>query len=131
MGIEKALYGLKQSAKEWNDEASGILAQAGVEKLIGEEGCYIRSEGGIPIARIASHIDDYLVTAKTQEELDRIRRKLNKLVKVDNWGKPKMFLGLECEIENGKILLVSIIVLCAGIIEIYIYKMGNHKWSII
>jgi hypothetical protein len=105
--LKKALYGLKQSAKEWNDKASGILAQAGFEKLIGDEGCYIRSEGGIPIARIASHVDDYLVTAKTQEELDRIRRELNKVVKVDNRGKPKMFLGLECEIENGKILLTQ------------------------
>jgi hypothetical protein len=48
--LKKGLYGLKQSAKEWNDKASGILAQAGFEKLIGDEGCYIRSEEGIPIA---------------------------------------------------------------------------------
>jgi hypothetical protein len=35
--LKKELYGLKQSAKEWNDEASGILAQAGFEKLIGDK----------------------------------------------------------------------------------------------
>jgi hypothetical protein len=48
--LKKVLYRLKQSAKEWNDKASGILAYAGFEKLIGDKGCYIRSEGRIPIA---------------------------------------------------------------------------------
>jgi hypothetical protein len=74
--------------------------------LISNERCYIRSKEEIPIAQIVSHVDDYPVTAKTQE-LDRIQRELNKVVKVDNRGKPKIFLGLECEIENGKILLIQ------------------------
>jgi hypothetical protein len=81
-----------------------------------------RSEGGIPIARIASHVDDYLLT-KTQEELDRILRDLNKIVKVDNRGKPKIFLGLECEIENGKILLTQRL-LIEKVTKMYNIKYG-------
>jgi hypothetical protein len=121
--LKKALYRLKQSAKEWNNEAMSILVQAGFDKLIGNEGCYIRSEGGIAIARIVSYVNNYLVIAKTQEELDRIQRKLNKVVKVDNREKPKMFLGLECEIENGKILLIQRL-LIEKVTKMYNIKYG-------
>jgi hypothetical protein len=105
--LNKALYGLKQSAREWNNEVSGILGQADFEKLVGDEGCYIRVEGRDPIARIASHVDDYLVTAKNQAELNRIRAELEKVVRVDNHGVPQRFLGLECESTQGKIKLTQ------------------------
>jgi hypothetical protein len=32
--LNKTLYGLKQSAREWNNEVSGILGQADFERLV-------------------------------------------------------------------------------------------------
>jgi hypothetical protein len=48
-----------------------LMGEQGLERTIGDEGCYIlRSEGHI-ICQIATHVDDCLVTAKTREILDK------------------------------------------------------------
>jgi hypothetical protein len=81
--LHGALYGLKQTGKELNDMLKELMGE-GLERTIGDEGCYIlRSEGHI-ICQIATHVDDCLVTAKTREILDMLYKKLNQVICIDD-----------------------------------------------
>jgi hypothetical protein len=89
--LHKALYGLKQSAHESNTEMTGILAQAGLHPLKTDPACYIGS--GI---RIASHVDDYLITTSSDQIFELCMTNLEKALDVDKRGTPRKFLGIEC-----------------------------------
>jgi hypothetical protein len=105
--LHKVLYGLKQAGKEWNDISKELMGEQGLERTIGDEDCYIlRSEGYI-ICRIATHVDDCLVTAKTREILDMLYKKLNQVIRIDNRGIPTKFLGIECYIKKGENIILT------------------------
>jgi hypothetical protein len=89
--LHKALYGLKQSAHEWNTEMTSILAQAGLHPLKTDPTYYIGS--GI---RIASHIDDYLITISFDQIFELFMTNLEKALDMDKRGTPRKFLGIEC-----------------------------------
>jgi hypothetical protein len=83
------------------------MGEQGLERTIGDEGCYIlRSEGHI-ICLIATHVDDCLVTVKTREILDILYKKLNQIIRVDNPGIPTKFLGIECYINKGENIILT------------------------
>jgi hypothetical protein len=85
------LYGLKQSAHEWPNEMTGILAQVGLHPLKTDPACYIGS--GI---RIASHVDDYLITTSSDQIFELFMTNLEKALDMDKRGIPRKFLGIEC-----------------------------------
>jgi hypothetical protein len=105
--LHKALYSLKQAGTEWNDMLKERMGEQGLESTIGDEDCYIlRSEGHI-ICRIATYVDDCLVTAKTREILDMLYKKLNQVIRIDNRGIQTKFLRIECYINKGEIILTQ------------------------
>jgi hypothetical protein len=105
--LHKALCGLKQAGKEWNNMLKELIGEQGLGRTIGDEGCYIlRSEGHI-ICRIAIHVDDCLVTAKTREILDMQYKKLNQVIRIDNQGIPTKSLEIECYINKGENIILT------------------------
>lgn len=96
----KALYGLKQSAHEWNNEMTGILGQAGLYPLSTDPSCY-RGEG----IRIASHVDDFLVTVQHERLADELVQVMQTSIGVEVKGIPKKFLGMTCEWSKDAVTL--------------------------
>lgn len=98
----KALYGLKQAASEWNTEMTGILSQAGLQPLKSDPACYIGK--GI---RMASHVDDYLVTVEEKSISDELIESLEKAVGLEVKGIPRKFLGMECHWTENSVTLTQ------------------------
>jgi hypothetical protein len=71
--LVKALYGLKKSAYEWNGELTTVLHHAGLVPLNSDPACYHGkdSTGNYDIF-IATHVDDLLVIASSQEQINRL-----------------------------------------------------------
>jgi hypothetical protein len=58
--------------EQWDIEPAFLNAPLKHKIYVRDEGCYITVEGGIELLELR-HLDEYLVTAKNQAELDRIR----------------------------------------------------------
>jgi hypothetical protein len=74
---------------------TSILAQAELHPLKTDPACYIGSE-----IRIASHVDDYLITASSDQILEIFMTNLEKASDVDKRGIPRKFLGIECTLKT-------------------------------
>ena len=68
--------------------------------MVRNEGCYIG-----PKARIATHIDDLLVTVKDKAESQKILKTLRKYIKIEEKGTLSKFLGINIEFKDKEIWL--------------------------
>ena len=95
--LKKALYGLKQAGHEWCKKLRRMLEESGLKQMVSDEGCYIG-----PNARIATHVDDLLVTVKDKAESQKILETLRKHVKIEEKGTPSKFLGIMSNLRIKK-----------------------------
>ena len=100
----KALYGTRQAAHAFQQFLSGILVAEGGRRNLKDECVFVFREGeGVCI--IGTHVDDLFVLFNTEGKKirDRVFRKMNEKMEVDNKGEIKYALDthIERDRENG------------------------------
>ena len=100
--LNKALYGLKQAGHEWYKTMKGIMAQVGLQQSIGDPGCFYNHETGLIIS---THVDDMMVVAPTEQQLNNIEIAIEHHIELDTLGIPEKLLGMELtwtKLKKGK-----------------------------
>ena len=92
--LNKALYGLKQSPLLWSNDLKQALLDLGFKQSIADESIFILNNGSIYII-LAVYVDDILVLAATQDQIQSIFTSLSAKFKLRNLGPVKKFLGLD------------------------------------
>ena len=100
--LKKALYGLKQAGHEWSKMLKSLLEEANLRQTICAEGCFTTT--GV---RLASHVDDILITAESEDKIDNVRKSLEKTITIENRGAPEKYLGITLTIAPEKITLTQ------------------------
>jgi len=94
--LHKALYGLKQGAKNWYDALRKALEDLGFHRSEADHGVFWRdiAEGKVVLA---VHVDDCLVTAKSQDLLDKFKKEVNGKYKMTDLGACRWLLGIKID----------------------------------
>lgn len=90
--VNKGLYGLKQSGSLYANDQKEKLMALGFVPSDADECVYISADKRIIVA---TYVDDGLVCAETQEEIDWVVTELSKHYTIRNLGAPTKFLGLD------------------------------------
>ena len=90
--VNKGLYGLKQAGSLYNNDQKSKLVQLGFTPSEADECVFISADKRIIVA---TYVDDGLVCADTQEEIDWVISELSKHYKLRNLGSPNKFLGMD------------------------------------
>ena len=92
----KALYGLKQGAKNWYNVLRKALEDLGFHHSEADHGVFWRDivEGKVVLA---VHVDDCLITAKSQDLLDKFKKEVNRKYKMADLGACQWLLGIKID----------------------------------
>lgn len=99
--LNKAIYGLHQSGRQWYFELEGILTRLGFLKLDWTN-CVFTYNSNI---FIMFYVDDLVLIAKEQNDIDSTLVVLQKNFELKIIGKTKKLLGIEFEYIENKILI--------------------------
>jgi hypothetical protein len=88
----KSLYGFKQSAYLWSNDIKDKMITLGFVQSDADEGVFLSADKRITVA---IYVDDGLVKAEHQEEIDWVITQLSKHYTIRSLGTPKKFLGLD------------------------------------
>ena len=104
--LSQALYGLRQSAFLWNKTLDEKLRSMGFKPLTEDPCVYIRQSSS---SFTIIYVDDAIIAAPTKEEVDEIKRELNKDYPIKELGEPNKFLGchLTRDYDNNTIILAQ------------------------
>jgi len=99
--VNKGLYGLKQAGALYANDQKSKLVALGFTPSEADECIYISANKRIIVA---TYVDDGLVCADTQEEIDWVISELSKHYKLCNLGPPTKFLGLDisCPLDDPR-----------------------------
>jgi len=92
--LNKALYGLKQAGHEWFKTLEKILALAGLNQCVGDEGTYVNKEGSVIIG---THVNDLLSIAPNEKLLNDVEHKAEEHIELEKRGNPEKLLGMELQ----------------------------------
>jgi hypothetical protein len=87
----KSLYGFKQSAYLWSNDIKEKLLALGFIQSDADEGVFLSANKHITVAL---YVDDGLIKAEHQQEIDWVITQLSNHYTIRNLGAPKKFLGL-------------------------------------
>lgn len=103
--LHKSIYGLKQSAHNWNECLNDVLVGIGFSRSKADNCLYFRGSGDAQESLLV-YVDDLIYTSKTQEQVKKLAKELNKHFKVKNLGDVKVYLGVQIDrTKNGSFLL--------------------------
>jgi hypothetical protein len=105
--IQRGLYGLKQAGKLWFDLLKRILIEYGFKQSIFEPCTFVHQARCL---RICTHVDDLLITADTEEEMNKLIIYLEtKLQKVKTQKHPPYtYLGMRITRDpRGKVITLD------------------------
>mgnify|MGYP005994186289 CR=1 FL=1 len=92
----KALYGLKQAGKLWNETINRFLCSIGSKRCLSNVCLYVHSDTDLPHLYICVYVDDILIVAVRQEDIDWVKGELvREFEKMKLPGPIKRFLGLK------------------------------------
>jgi len=92
----RSLYGLKQAGRQWYKKLAEKLASMGFKCLQSDRSCYVFTDGNVRII-IPIHVDDGVICAKTDSDIDRVIAQLGSSFKVKDLGPTEWFLGIKIE----------------------------------
>jgi len=102
--LNKALYGLKQAPHEWNIKFHEFMSRLKFSQSAYDKCLYKRKEKD-NLAYILLYVDDIIVAAKDQHEINAIKNALMTEFKMKDLGGLKCFLGIKiCQTNKGMIL---------------------------
>ena len=98
--LKKSLYGLKQSGRNWNNTLDTFLKEEGFERSLNDPCFYTRDDNTF----LVHWVDDIIIAAKPCT-LKSVKTTLERRFKMKDLGKISYFLGIEFEIESGKLTM--------------------------
>jgi len=90
--LKRALYGLKQSARLWQEKLSRVLQSLGYTPTSADHCIYRNAETGIVIA---TYVDDFLIFRLRKDQIDELKAKLHRALRVEDLGPCQQFLGIK------------------------------------
>ena len=91
----KSLYGLKQAGRCWNRNLDAYLRTLNFKPAKSDPCIYSKKSADSGTVHIGLFVDDCLVIADTDSQLDHLFADLQKQYSVKDLGKPTQFLGME------------------------------------
>jgi hypothetical protein len=88
------LYGLKQAGREWNLVIDGYMRECGFSALKSNPCVYCRINDGFP-TYVGLHVDNFLILAKGNALVMRIKEELATQFKMTDLGPVKQIVGFE------------------------------------
>lgn len=92
----RSIYGLKQSGRLWNQKVIAFFTSLGFIALNADPSILIHQEEGGEnenITMVSVYVDDFLLAAKQQKDLDWIKAKLKEEYNVKDLGEVKYIIG--------------------------------------
>ena len=105
--LSKSLYGLKQSLRQWYKRFDKFMKDQKYKKSKYDHCVYLRRLQNGSYIYLLLYVDDMLIAAKSQVEIDRLKAQLSKEFKMKDLGEAKKILGMEInrDRERGKLWL--------------------------
>ena len=100
--LHKALYGLKQAPQVWYQTIANFLKKLGLKLLELDYGSFASHDHQ---QFLAVYVDDLFFFASDESCLTNIQDQLSERFKMTNLGEISHYLGMEVDVETGKILL--------------------------
>jgi hypothetical protein len=95
--VYKSIYGMPNASRVSAKKLYGVLKDAGYVQCKSDENAFVlKDEEGKTIALIAIHVDDMLISTKTQAEFDRLAEQLMKTYGVKKLA-PDVYLGVQVQ----------------------------------
>ena len=104
--LQKTLYGLKQSGWEWNKELDWRLKDIGFENLRSDPCAYIHQDGAI-IRMITVWVDDLLLFASTTMVMKNLKKELESVFDLTDFGEPSKIVGIEISRMNETLIILQ------------------------
>lgn len=98
--FRKALYGLRQAPRAWYDTLTSALRLANFTRSHSDFSLFLRFRNG-QRTFILFWVDDVIVTATSQAELDDVRLFLNTQFTMTDLGAPHYFIGMQIEHDRA------------------------------
>ncbi|KAI1006753.1 hypothetical protein K3495_g1465 [Podosphaera aphanis] len=83
--LSKSLYGLKQSPRLWQKKLREVLRRLNYKPLPSDEAAYVNTNSNNFLA-IITHVDDFLIIAKSGEELKKFNEEISKELNIEDLG---------------------------------------------
>lgn len=106
--LKKSFYGLKQSGNKWSKCINNVLVNTlKCKRMITESCIYKRgSDENNNLIILALYVDDIILFANNQSDIDKIKEEINEEFEIDNIGECKKVIGMTVERGvNGSIKL--------------------------
>ena len=88
--LRRALYGLKQAPRVWYNTLTDFLKDLGFISLIADLSVYCRGH-----VFVAIFVDDLLIFGPSMDEINKLKKKLNKRFQMSDLGPAAYYLGME------------------------------------
>ena len=102
--LKKSIYGLKHSSRCWNAVFSEYMISLQFQQSTADLCIFVRNSDNISI--VAFYIDNLIVIAKTQKEMERIKQALALKFKMKDLGKLHFCLGVHITYDEEKEILL-------------------------
>ena len=96
--LNKVLYRLKQSSRLWYKHLKDVLLKLGFITLPYDEGVFIYLKFQIILC---CYVDDFIAAGFTNDLIRKVINIASKYIKLQEMGKPLIFLGIEMEFIKG------------------------------
>lgn len=103
--LRKAIYGLKQAARQWYLELVKLMTTMGMTQSDADPCLFYNIGTSHGRTFIIVYVDDILILAKRQEDIDAMKQMVMRAFKSTDVGPPTFFLGLhiKCDPERQTI----------------------------
>ncbi|CEG49031.1 polyprotein [Plasmopara halstedii] len=106
--LDKAIYGLRQAASAWNKTIHAVFLAMGFQSSGADQCVYVKVENG-KYVYVCLYVDDMIVAAKTNKEIEDVKAALKKSFKMKELGTAKFILGMEIDHDrNGNTLMIRL-----------------------
>jgi hypothetical protein len=100
--LKRSLYGLKQAPRQWNKRFSQFLKRENLKALENDECIFYRRD---PLLIIAIYVDDGIIFARDQLEIDQILSQLQKEFDIHS-VEPTAYLGFQiAQLDDGRLAI--------------------------
>ena len=123
--LQKALYGLRRAPKAWNTTFTEWAVQQGFRPLDAEPCIFVHEQKGV---MLAVYVDDLLVAAESQWDLEKVQRSMGARFKTRDMGIPTYFLGMNVKFDrNMQWVHLSQETYIGALMEKYEEHVGNPR----
>ena len=98
--LKKSLYGLKQSPRCWNKVLTEFLTSVGFVQSSADPCIYV--QGGDSPVVVAAYVDDLIIAAKTEEEMQQVKQLLQSRFLMTDMGELHYCLGIAITYTVGE-----------------------------